>query len=141
MNNVLTYMTGMLYNMVKLTNKLNMLNIFKKYILVILLLIGVASCSGKGFYSPITMELEVPEGPQEFKAGWHNGCQSGMSMKYFANQAVYDINFGNGVYQHDPVYQSAWRAGSFSCRLHGANFPKHASWKPNDGNGKWGALR
>ena len=79
-----------------------------------------------GFYQPITMNLAVPDGPPGFKAGWHSGCKTALANKVFANAFVYQDgkgpDFGNGVYQHDPDYQTGWGQGWFACVLHIGQF-------------------
>ncbi|NBX52242.1 MAG: hypothetical protein EBT63_01130 [Proteobacteria bacterium] len=79
-----------------------------------------------GFYQPITMDLRVPDGPPEFKAGWHAGCKSALANRNFANSFVYQENygshFGTGVYQHDTAFQTGWRMAFFSCVAHTSTF-------------------
>ncbi len=87
------------------------------YFTLILLL---SSC--RGFYEPITLDLETPDGPPEYKAGWHAGCRTALSLKNFANAFVYNADYGNGIYQHDPVFQTAWGQGFFSCKMHISGF-------------------
>lgn len=86
--------------------------------------------SNFGFYQPITLEVAVPDGPPEYKAGWHAGCSSGMGLKTFANaQAKYKnskgTDFGSGVYQHDQIFQLAWGHGFFACAIHAGTFVEY----------------
>lgn len=82
-----------------------------------------------GFYQPVTLRMTVPDGPPEFKAGWYAGCRSALGAgKQFANSWVYGgPDFGSGVYQHDPIYQSAWSTAYFNCATHSANFVDYHS--------------
>ncbi len=82
-----------------------------------LLLAILTSCSG--FYSPIGMPMEVPDGPPEFKAGWYDGCRTGLGTKKYAGASVYDTTFGSGIYQHDPVYIKAWGSAFYTCYVLG----------------------
>ncbi len=82
-----------------------------------------------GFYQPITMNLDVPEGPPEYKAGWYAGCNSAIATKGlsgFANGYTVETgsnpDLGNGIYQHDPVYQTAWGQAWFACRFYIQDF-------------------
>jgi hypothetical protein len=72
-----------------------------------------------GFYQPVMMELSVPDGPPEYKAGWYAGCKTALSNKAFANSAIYQddkgATFGNGIYSHDSMYQTAWGQAYFAC--------------------------
>ena len=74
--------------------------------------------------------MVVPDGPPEFKAAWYAGCKSGLgASKSFANAFVYDnLDFGSGVYQHDPVYQSVWGAAYFNCVTHMNQFTYYHSF-------------
>jgi len=98
-------------------------------IIFILISLHLSSCvapTNTGFNQPITLDLTVPDGPREFKAGWYNGCRTGLSNKYFANsfpyQGEFRSDFGSGVYQHDSVYQGAWGQGFFACTIHSSIF-------------------
>jgi len=105
--------------------------------LIILLLLEISSCrlpTNLGFYQPITLDMTVPDGPPEYKAGWHNGCRTALgSSKYFANGRVYEdkegTDFGSGIYQHDKVYQTSWGHGFFACNIHSAVFTHYHSMR------------
>ena len=114
MSNVFMLMTMMFFKI--LNNKFKIM--IKKLFLNIVILFSLSSCAG--FYEPITLDLEVPDGPPDYRAGWYDGCRSGLSVKRFANAFVYDVSFGSGAHQHSPLYQSAWGSGWFSCYI-GAN--------------------
>ena len=111
-----------------LGNYMTIYKIFK--ITTITLFFILTSCRGTdnmGFYQPATLDLKVPDGPPEFKAGWHAGCRSAIaSSTTFKNSFVYQEdyggNFGSGVYQHDPYFQEGWRLAFFSCVAHIGNF-------------------
>ena len=94
--------------------------------LLITILSGCVFPDHSGFYNPVTMSMAVPDGPPEYKAGWHAGCKTGSSIKSFANSWVFQTSkgpdFGTGVYVHDPVYQTGWGQGWFSCSIYGGNF-------------------
>jgi len=100
-----------------------------KFVIFIILFTGLSSCRGidnYGFYQPITMDLKVPDGPPEFKAGWHAGCKSALAYRGFQNSLVYQddkgANYGSGVYQHDPAFQTGWRTAFFACVTHATYF-------------------
>lgn len=101
-----------------------------KIFLILISLTLVSSCrmpESFGFYQPFTMSLEVPDGPPEYKAGWYGGCKSGLMQGAFTNAvAAYKTKMGpefvNGVYQHDPAYQTGWGQGWFACTMHTAFF-------------------
>lgn len=100
-----------------------------KILLIIALLLALPSCripDSFGFYQPITMRLKTPDGPPAYKAGWYAGCKSGLANKTFTNSFVYQEGKGpefvNGIYMHDPDYQTGWGQGWFNCVMHSAYF-------------------
>jgi len=97
--------------------------------LILTIMLFLSSCrmpESFGFYQPITMNLAVPDGPPEYKAGWYSGCRTALANKAFANAFVYQDgkgpDFGNGIDQHDPGYQTGWSQGWFACVLHIGQF-------------------
>lgn len=97
-------------------------NFCLKKILVILLFFFIASC--KGFYEPVTLDVEIPDGPAEYKSGWRAGCRSGLaaSRANFANSFVYNVDFGTGIYTHDSLFARGWGNGWFACVIHASTF-------------------
>ena len=101
------------------------------------MLIFFASCRGLpdtfGFYQPITINMDVPDGPPEFKVGWYSGCRTGWGQAKHANAWIYQedegTNFGNGIYQHDPVFQTGYSQGWFACVVHSGTFAGFPSMK------------
>lgn len=96
-------------------------------LLLSLLLISCRKPENFGFYQPITLSMKVPDGPAEFQTGWYRGCRTGLSLKAFSNSSVYlapnhGPDIGNGVFQHDPIFQSAWGQGFNACVSHVAQF-------------------
>tara|TARA_Y100000389_G_C17466852_1_gene526426 strand:- start:793 stop:1146 length:354 start_codon:yes stop_codon:yes gene_type:complete len=103
-----------------------MTQINKKYsslnYIFLLLTLGMFSSCG-GFYKPITMDVEVPDGPENYQAGWYAGCRSAIaSLPNYANSMAYDVTFANGQYQDDPIFQAAWTSAFFSCGIHTGTF-------------------
>jgi len=83
-SNALILQIGMLYNLIR-------------NILFLLILTISFSCrlpTNFGFNQPITLDLTVPDGPPEFKAGWYAGCNTALGNKYFANSFVYGGKYG-----------------------------------------------
>ncbi len=110
--------------------------ITKNIMVIFLAFLMLYSCrfpDNFGFFQPITMDLKVPDGPPEFKAGWHNGCKSALGMRVFANSYVYQnkrsAEFGSGVYQHDQTYNSAWSNAFFVCATYAGTFVSNNSLK------------
>ena len=61
------------------------------------------------------MDMTLPDGPPEYKAGWRAGCRTGMSPKNFANGFVYSIDFGNGAYHHEGLFNAGFVDAVFAC--------------------------
>ena len=124
-NNVLILPIGMPYRFMK--NK----------IFIILGFLLISACrlpDNAGFYQPITARVTVPDGPPEYKAGWHAGCRSGFAAKIFANSWVYEreagtADFGSGVYQHDKAFQVGYGQGIWACYGNMLTFTYHHSMK------------
>jgi hypothetical protein len=78
-----------------------------------------------GFYQPITMDMNVPDGPPEFKAGWRDGCRSGLANGSFLNSSVYLTEKGasfSSIYRDDAKYRSAWGNAYWVCMTYGSTF-------------------
>ena len=89
---------------------------------ILILAFFTSSCrktDSLGFNQPILLELDVPDGPPEYKAGWYAGCKSAVAVRAFANSWVYQQGkgpeFGSGVYNHDPAYQTGWGQAWCAC--------------------------
>lgn len=109
----------------------------KKHFLITLLILCVTGCvpgmvrgdsSNNGFWIPFTARMEVPDGPPEFQAGWHDGCSSGYRFSPHGNARFYDLNLGSGIYQHDPIYKMAYGKALFSCASQPGYFIGHPSY-------------
>lgn len=95
-----------------------------------LLLLFLCSCHNEGnwgFFQPPGLNIYVPEGPPEFKAGWYAGCRSSLSQNSFYNASIFykergGPNFGSGMYQNHPIYQSSWSTGYANCQIYIATF-------------------
>ena len=112
---------------------------YKKIIKILsvnIIFIMLLSCNAnnKGFHQPMTLDLKVPEGPIEYRAGWHDGCKSALAVSnQFLNSWVYKRkggpDFGSGSFQELPGYQKGWSQGMISCVLHTATFVQYRSFK------------
>jgi len=108
----------------------------KKFLLIAAILFLNSSCrlpTNFGFYQPITMDLNVPDGTPEFKAGWHDGCRSGNATGSFVNGAIYRTEAGptfSPIYQHSGDYKDGWGAGYWSCYGYVVHFVT-GGWHPS----------
>ena len=116
MNNAFISLTGTLYNLIFDCG------LMKNFFL--LLSISILTACG-GFYKPHTLRMEVPNGPPEFQAGWHDGCSSALNTMGFQNARFMPLTLGSGIYQHDPIYQMAYGKAVFSCATMTGDFMGH----------------
>ncbi len=106
-----------------------------KKILLITLFLILQNCrmpDNSGFYQPIIMQTDTPDGPPEYKAGWYAGCRMALSSKVFMNswvdQREDSADFGSGVYQHDKTYQRGYGQGTFACYTRAFGFKYHPNF-------------
>ncbi len=92
----------------------------RKIIFNLLTILLLSSCDA--MFRPLTLDLKVPNGPPEYQAGWHDGCSSALSFGGFTSSRFYKLTMGDGIYQHDPVYQSAWGSGWFACATQSGDY-------------------
>lgn len=85
----------------------------------------MTACQSNGFYAPMTMDLTVPDGPPEYKAGWHDGCSSSLAVSGFQNARFNPLTMGNGMYQHDQLYQLGYSNAIAICAIHPGDFTAH----------------
>ncbi|MFT7087637.1 MAG: hypothetical protein ACJAZX_001076 [Rickettsiales bacterium] len=90
---------------------------------LIILTLFLSGC--KGLFLPMTMDLEVPDGPPEYQAGWQDGCSSALSAGGYGSAKFHKLSMGDGSYQHDSTYQSAWGSGWFACVIQAGGYTGH----------------
>jgi hypothetical protein len=89
---------------------------FRYMVFLICLFLMISGCN---FYTPMGMPMEIPDGPPEFKAGWRDGCITGIATGKYSNSSVYSPTFGSGIYQHDKIYQRGWSSAFYTCYVIG----------------------
>ena len=93
-------------------------------ILAISTVLMVTGCTGKGgsfdMRKPVSLDLEPPEGPPEYRQGWTDGCESGMnvySADFYKLMQVFE-------YKQDPqlkknkIYAQVWKDAYLYCALY-----------------------
>jgi hypothetical protein len=99
--------------------------------LLLINILIVCSLSGCAYLTrPVTLEVDVPEGPPEFRAGWHDGCSSALTAGGFLAGRFNKMSMGTGIYQHSSIYQTAWGSGWFACVTASGGYtgmPSHGS--------------
>ena len=97
---------------------------YKNYYKLSIIVVTILSLGGcVGIFQPMGMaDIEVPAGPPEFQAGWHDGCSSAFSAGGFLAGKFHKLSMGTGIYQHDSAYQSAWSSGWFACSIRAGSF-------------------
>lgn len=108
-SNVFILWTGMSYKFYNLMNKI-----------ILLTFLFLTGCNF--MFQPLTLDLKVPDGPPEYQAGWHDGCSTALSLGGFHAAKMHKLTLGDGTFQHDPVYQSAWSSGWFACAVQAGDY-------------------
>ena len=93
----------------------NSLKLISIKLLTIYIFFFIAACNRftPFYHGPIN--VDVPEGPPAFKAGYYDGCRSALSIRKMKNAAaVYKLKM-NGIYTNEKIYQQAWGNGWFTC--------------------------
>jgi len=85
---------------------------FRKLLLVSAVLLMTTSCR------PTSLWLVEAEGPPDYKLGWEDGCDSGLSAEDegFMYRAVYGFKKRPEMLDNDN-YGHGWREGFQYCRL------------------------
>jgi hypothetical protein len=78
---------------------------------------------------PLPLYYAQPSGPPEYRLGWEDGCDSGISSKdTFLYKLLYGFRkrpeFGN-----NELYKTAWNEGYSYC---GAGSDKIGNWAPGN---------
>jgi hypothetical protein len=96
----------------------------KKLIYLLLTSFLLFSCNRFAPFHHGPINIDVPDGPPQFKAGYYDGCRSALSIRKMKNAAsVYSVK-SNGIYTDDEVYQSAWGNGWFTCYISSGTWTK-----------------
>lgn len=84
---------------------------FSRQITLIALLLVTASCR------PLSLYFVQPAGPPEYKLGWEDGCDSGLSAQAGGvAKAAYGFKKRPEFFDNS-VYTSAWNEGFTYCRF------------------------
>ena len=80
-------------------------------IMILTLALTAASCR------PLSLYMVEPSGPPEYKLGWEDGCDSGLSAQGGAvAKAAYGFKKRPEMFDNT-LYNSAWNEGFTYCRF------------------------
>lgn len=68
------------------------------------------------------MQDKAPPGSESFRAGWKDGCESGMAAYGTLHYKVTHNYRYNTNYLDDNEYHTAWRVGFRHCRWYTAEW-------------------
>ncbi|MEK6745816.1 MAG: membrane lipoprotein lipid attachment site-containing protein [Pseudomonadota bacterium] len=95
----------------------------KKYILILGLALVLSSCR------PLWLGMVDPSGPPEYKLGWEDGCDSGISAEgNWADKMMYGFKKRQEMAANDQ-YKQAWNEGFTYCRFSYASSKEPGSFK------------
>ncbi len=95
----------------------------KKYLVILGLTMVLGGCR------PTWIHFIDPQGPPEYKLGWEDGCDSGLS-----SEGGWDYKLMYGFKKRPEMamneqYKQAWNEGFSYCRFSLASSSKEADWK------------
>lgn len=77
---------------------------------VVLALLALAGCR------PVSTWFATPDGPPEFKLGWEDGCDTGLSAQgSYIYRAVYGYK-KRFEFSENEFYKNGWNEGFSYCR-------------------------
>lgn len=89
-------------------------------ILSVMLLMGCAEASTRGFFVPYSMDLDPPPGPPEYQKGWKDGCESGLSA--YGGQVEKFLKVHklkrDPTLQDNKMYYQVWKDAFLYCTLY-----------------------
>ncbi len=95
----------------------------KKYILILGLALALGGCR------PMWVSMVDPAGPPEYKLGWEDGCDSGISAEGgWADKMMYGFKKRPEMAANDQ-YKQAWNEGFSYCRFSYASSKAPSSFK------------
>ncbi len=87
------------------------MNRLSQGILVVFALMAATSCR------PLSLYAVTPSGPPEYRLGWEDGCDSGLSAQ---GGTLYRASFGfkkRPELGDNDLYKTAWNEGFTYCRF------------------------
>lgn len=88
---------------------------------IITLLVLLSGCTGVNnsfdWRKPVSLDINPPEGPRNYRQGWSDGCQTGLSSTNTNfHQAIGSYKFTlDKNLRYDPLYNKAWKYGYNHC--------------------------
>lgn len=84
----------------------------------------LTGCTGAGgsldLRKPVSLNLEPPEGPPEYRQGWADGCESGMnvySADFYKFLGVFEFKQDEKL-RNNRMYYQVWKDAYLYCTLH-----------------------
>lgn len=95
----------------------------KRYIAIFVLTLTLGGCR------PLWVGMVDPQGPPEYRLGWEDGCDSGLSA-----EGGWDYKMMYGFKKRPEMaaneqYKQAWNEGFSYCRFSLASSSKDTDWK------------
>jgi hypothetical protein len=81
---------------------------------VFIMFVAVAALSG---CRPVALYMIEPSGPPEYKLGWEDGCDTGISSQ---SAGIFKASLGfrkRPEFYDNPLYNTAWNEGFSYCRF------------------------
>lgn len=86
-----------------------------------LIIISCVACTGPNhsftLRKPMALDMNPPEGPENYQQGWLDGCKTGVastSTAFYQTVGAYRFTLDNNL-RYDRLYNTAWRYGFNHC--------------------------
>ncbi len=93
------------------------------HIVPILFSLIVTSCNtdyyGRTSFQPATMNLIPPPGPELYRRGWADGCESGAnsySSGFYKQIKAFEYRY-DAHYRNKPLYTQVWKDAFLYCSI------------------------
>ncbi|MCB2081338.1 MAG: hypothetical protein H6908_02840 [Hyphomicrobiales bacterium] len=101
----------------------------KRYSSIVLLplviILAVPACTGKGgtldLRKPVSLNLEPPPGPPEYRQGWSDGCESGLNSyvgTFYKLIRAFDLKMDPKL-RNNKMYYNIWKDAFLYCAGYG----------------------
>lgn len=86
-----------------------------KFFLSICVVLSFTACANKGKFMGMGLPQGPKTGPYEYRLGWQNGCQTGITA--YSSDYLKTVNTTkiDGKMMRDPYYNKGWELGQTYC--------------------------
>lgn len=114
-----------------------------KYISILLTLLILSACTSQGSLHTFGMPHAPTTGPAEYRAGWEEGCQTGMATYGGAHLKTNYHTAVNAEAMKNPYYQKGWEVAQAYCSYYISSYLSNTEIVNNDtrSDNNWFSLK